>query len=232
MTPSATRSVPSASMANASWSAPGLERDNVRPSPPSRQSASRPTAAPSAWFSATTNAAVLLYAKLPPSKAVAPYPPGQPGSPASTSLMVMVSDEGLPAVSPSGRVPSDTVNRSSSVSVSIAVPTYHTLNFRPPPIRLGCAPSCTSPGSVSIPVTFTGMVISSQALTGAGAERLMMTSSEEPSSTVLSADSETYTDFVAVPEPGSAPGSAVALSSIVISTEDGLPIVSQVSRPN
>ena len=64
------------------------------------------------------------------------------------------------------------------------------------------------------------MVISSQGLTGAGAERFTVTSSEEPSFTLPAADSETYTEPV-----------SSASSSIVISAEDGLPIVSQVSQP-
>ena len=80
-------------------------------------------------------------------------------------------------------------------------------------------------------MTFTGTVISSQDCHGADPERSTVTSSEEPSSTVLAADSETYTDFVPVPEPEPEPvsGFSVALSSIVISAEEGV-TVSQVSQ--
>ena len=145
--------------------------------------------------------------------------------------MTISSEVVPPAVIPVGRLPVSiaTVKRSSSVSLSMAVPRKNVRVLLPPPTRtlwwLGVR---RSPGSVSIPVTFTGIVTSSQFCTGTGPLEVQV---HRHRRAFLDAEAVRLRARPApplVPDPGSV---SVAPSAIVMVCDAGLPIVSQFIQP-
>ena len=132
-----------------------------------------------------------------------------------SSSIAISTDEGLPTLSQviqgsCSLAGSDTVNRSSSPSVSRLVSTVNVAEVAPPGTRTCDRPSLTSPSSVSIPAVRTTMSASRKDEgIGTGLENRSVNSTDSPSGTrVRAADSVTV-------EPSS--------SSILTATEDGLP---------